>query len=572
MHRHRSRVDVRNARRSAAVPAQLPFAGTRGGADKCLDRADLTCLSAAAVGDEESTVEPQFGVCVPSCQSDAACAGRRCDLSTGLCTDNPRAGDPIGAACDEPEGCAAGICLGATDASVGFCSAFCTVGVDGCGFDGSEPSIGAACLFPQIPGEGQGDRGLCFELCDVAEDCTEPGFACVPEATRGRAGVCVPPPPEQPGSPEVPSSESLGLPCEADEACGDDLVCLGSGGDAFGRGWRPGGGLLQRALRVRGRLPCRRGVRHDPGRRLLLESVRRETSTTPAHARRRCASRSAASARVCRTVRRTISAAIASATSTSGCASTRRARSPSDARRTQDCAEGICDTTLGLCVLEPEPECTADADCAAGVCDLDLGVCVGEPGPEPGSCTSDADCADGVCDVLTGACSDATEICLADEDCDAGVCDVQDDICIDAPPVAIGASCSEDVECTGPSPADDDTRLCLGLGGSNFCSGHLCVGHRARLRSVRNGSVLCLPDRRRARRLPRALQRRGRMRAERLRLRGHRHEHQRPLRSLPTTAPRGAGTGTAIAAAAAAGSAFRVARRVAELSVTPVSR
>jgi hypothetical protein len=81
--------------------------------------------------------------------------------------------------------------------------------------------------------------------------------------------------------------------------------------------------------------------------------------------------------------------------------------------------------------------------------------------------------------VLTGACGDATEICLADEDCGEGVCDVQDDVCIDAPPVAIGASCSEDVECTGQSPADDDTRLCLGLGGSNFCSG-VCAWGTAR--------------------------------------------------------------------------------------------
>jgi hypothetical protein len=454
--------------------SQAPEAGT----DKCLGRADLTCLSSAAVGDEEPTTEPQFGVCVPSCPSDAACAGRRCDLSTGLCTDSPRTGDPIGAACDEPEGCAAGICLGATDASVGFCSAFCTVGVDGCGFDGSESSIGAACLFPQIPGEGQGDRGLCFELCDVAEDCTEPGFECAPQATRGRAGVCVPPPPEPPGSPEVPSSESLGLPCEADEACGDDLVCLGSDGDAFGVGGGPAEGYCSAPCAFAEDCPAGAVCATTPGGGYCLKAC--DTSVDDA-----CARETA----VCVPLG-AVGACLPDCSSDDQCGDRlcdldlglcveAPSSQPVGCTEDADCAVGICDTTLGLCVLEPDPECTVDADCATGVCDLDLGVCVSEPDPETGSCTSDADCADGVCDVLTGACSAAPEICLADEDCDEGVCDVQGDTCIDAPPVAIGAACSEDAECTGPSAGDDDSRLCLGLGGSNFCSA-ICVWGTAR--------------------------------------------------------------------------------------------
>jgi hypothetical protein len=80
------------------------------------------------------------------------------------------------------------------------------------------------------------------------------------------------------------------------------------------------------------------------------------------------------------------------------------------------------------------------------------------------------DCPEGLCDVAAGTCTVAPEGCLADEDCGARVCDVIDGVCIDPPPLPIGAACSEDVECAGETPPQDDTRLCLGLGGSTFCS------------------------------------------------------------------------------------------------------
>src|SRR5690606_35708145 len=40
------------------------------------------------------------------------------------------------------------------------------------------------------------------------------------------------------------------------------------------------------------------------------------------------------------------------------------------------------------------------------------------------------------------------------------------------PALPIGAACVEDIECTGPVPAADETRLCLGLtpGAPSFCS------------------------------------------------------------------------------------------------------
>jgi hypothetical protein len=472
--------------------SQAPEAGV----DKCLARPDLTCVSSAALGDEEPTDEPQFGVCLPRCQSDAGCAGQRCDLSTGLCTAEPRAGDPLGAACEEPESCAAGICLGATAGRTGFCSAFCTVGVDGCGFDGSEARIDAACILPQIPSEGLGDRGLCFELCDVAEDCTEPGFTCVAEPTRGRAGACVPAQgPADPGPPAEPEpgAENLGLPCESDGDCGGELSCLTSGGDPFGVGGgpaqgycstpcafvedcpggsvcatTPGGGYCLRA--------CDVGSDGDCGRdTALCTAIGGSGACLPD-----CTSSDECGARACDPGLGLCVDAVGPA--------------PVDCATDDDCTQGVCDPLLRLCVLAPDPECTTDADCPEGPCDTELGVCVEEPEcatdsdcevgacdtelglcveePEPVlECTTDVDCAGGVCDEEAGTCSEAPLACTSNADCDTlGVCDAIDLICIEAPPRAIGAACSEDVQCTGESPARDETRRCLELGGSNFCS------------------------------------------------------------------------------------------------------
>lgn len=222
------------------------------GENKCLERPDLTCVSLVASGDVEPSGAPEFGICAPGCQSDAGCGARRCDLASGLCRDEPRVGAAIGASCEEPAACAAGLCLGAQEDSPGVCSAFCTIGFAGCGYDGSEPLIGAACLLAQVPGDGAGDRGLCFALCDLDEDCDGAGFVCVPDPTAadsGRGGACVPQAfvapvaPAEPGAPVAPAepeappepevdagvdARDAGVPlpeCGLDEDCGGELVC-----------------------------------------------------------------------------------------------------------------------------------------------------------------------------------------------------------------------------------------------------------------------------------------------------------------------------------------------------------
>ena len=363
------------------------------GSSKCLDRQDLTCVSAAALGDEAFSGEPQLGICVPRCQSDAQCGGRRCDLSNGLCTDDPRAGDPIGAACSEPETCAAGLCLGATEERSGLCSAFCTLGAAGCGFDGSESTIGAACLLAQVPGEGDGDSGLCFGLCEVDEDCTGDGFVCVPEATSPRGGVCLPatavapePEPEpEPGEPDT----GVGAACGSDEDCSSGLTCLTVDSDPFGLPGGPAQGYCS--------VPCDSPVAcpstdnvcvSTDGGGFCLEECELDDEDA-CHGRETSVCISIGGPSVC----------------VPTCSS--------DAQ----CGERICDVENGLCVDAPvEPSaCASDEDCAEGVCDVATGACV--PAPS-GPCTSDDDCAEGEgCDPFLGQCLALSPGCQLDEDC-----------------------------------------------------------------------------------------------------------------------------------------------------------
>jgi hypothetical protein len=366
------------------------------GDDKCLDRSDLICLSRAAQGAAGTEGEPQTGICVPNCQSDAGCgAGRFCDIATGLCTSAPRGGDPIGAACDDPAPCAAGVCLGASDEASGECTAFCTVGAPGCGYDGSEAVIGAACILPQIPGEGQGDRGLCLALCDAAADCTQPGFTCVAQPTSGRAGVCVPTqlasepaPPEEPDTPDPATADEafLGAPCASDDACADG-VCLAESGDDFGLGGGPAGGYCS--------LPCE--VAED-----CLEAGA-VCATTPggSYCLKGCAVEAPGACG--RDVAECVSLGPAAA-----CLPVCAVDSDCDGRQ--------CDSDLGLCVegsSVPTPECTTDADCDAGTCDVTAGQCVAA-GAE---CTSDADCALGTCDIEAGLCTTSSVGCSDDAEC-----------------------------------------------------------------------------------------------------------------------------------------------------------
>lgn len=364
--------------------SQAPLAGEA----KCLDRPELTCASLAALGDEAPSAEPQLGICVPNCQSDAGCPGRRCELRTGLCTNEAPRGAPIGSACDGAQQCSGGVCLGRAAQTGSFCSAYCTVGVAGCGFDGSEGAIDAACLLPQVPGEGQGDRGLCFELCDEAADCLQPGAVCVPEPQSGRAGVCLTlPPSQEPEEPTVepapdagaPPSETIGESCGADADCGAGGLCLTSDGDPFGVGGGPAGGYCSSlcasdadcaqartlCVSVRGQGFCLRGC--DPG---AVDD---------------CGSRD------------TLSCSFLGASQRGFC----RPQCNDDA----DCGERVCDVAGGLCVDAPsDAACESDIECEGGVCNPGSRVCIeAPPVPVGAACGEDTDCGEGACVELDGS-------------------------------------------------------------------------------------------------------------------------------------------------------------------------
>ena len=71
----------------------------------------------------------------------------------------------------------------------GFCSAICSLATErGCEVYGAD----AVCLFPL-----QGDFGACLELCNVPEDCEQPGYSClsIGGVIDGRSGACLPPEP-----------------------------------------------------------------------------------------------------------------------------------------------------------------------------------------------------------------------------------------------------------------------------------------------------------------------------------------------------------------------------------------
>lgn len=165
------------------------------GEGKCLDRADLTCWSSAALGITPFDARVrQSGICLPSCESDDDCDGRTCDLALQLCVDAPTAGAPIGAPCDSHEACAGRLCQPSA-AGPSFCTAPCSFGTLGCGYGINADPREAMCLgtavFDDLGSEGPGDVGICFELCDVPADCAQPGWQCItaPEV-RGRSGFC----------------------------------------------------------------------------------------------------------------------------------------------------------------------------------------------------------------------------------------------------------------------------------------------------------------------------------------------------------------------------------------------
>jgi hypothetical protein len=185
------------------------------GEAKCLNRADLVCVSVAADGVEALAVDPQPGYCAPRCGSDADCPeGRVCHRQGGICTNVPSPGLPSGSRCELDTNCDGRACEDRID-GVGTCTALCTLGaLAGCGYDRDDPARKAACIVPLVSaggfGEGPGDLGLCRELCSVDSDClrADEGFVCrrltpaLAEYT-GRPGACsLPPPPPPTATPD----------------------------------------------------------------------------------------------------------------------------------------------------------------------------------------------------------------------------------------------------------------------------------------------------------------------------------------------------------------------------------
>lgn len=171
--------------------------------NKCLGRLDVACQSPAYLGMSTFTGVRETGWCYPQCSSNEDCPGRSCDLARGICVDTLTAGFALGEPCAGNDECAGRACVNLGPGTA-FCSAPCVFGVPiGCGYGiAPESPRGAGCFTPAQRGflssEGEGDVGLCFELCADASECTQPGWVCQTSAatqTRlNRPGVCVPPP------------------------------------------------------------------------------------------------------------------------------------------------------------------------------------------------------------------------------------------------------------------------------------------------------------------------------------------------------------------------------------------
>jgi hypothetical protein len=460
---------------------------------KCLGRDDLTCTSLTALGDQPPADRPDLGICTPRCQSDEACDGLRCDLASGFCTIFPATQRlPIGAPCTAGADCQGGICFSPAAQAERVCTAFCTLGAPGCGFDGNESKIDAGCVLPQILGETDGDRGLCFELCDTAADCQQANATCALGETNGRAGVCVKqigagePPPDPPAPTDA---ANLGNPCQNDAECAGNLRCLTASSNPFGANipGGPAGGYCS--------MPCD-GPDECPGDGVCATFDPNASGVCL----RGCVAEGAPGA--CgRTQVDCIDigapVCLPACTSDDGCGDRVcdgglcvDAPEP-ECSSDVECASGeLCDLTSGSCVPEPEPGCSSDADCDTGeLCDAPSGECVAAPPAPcttdtdcdtgelcelatgdcvpapPVACTADADCAEGlICDLIIGECFvPEPEPCVIDSDCPGQVCNPTSGECIPAPAIPVGGVCSEDEQCPGA--------FCPSIRGNFFCSG-----------------------------------------------------------------------------------------------------
>lgn len=151
--------------------------------------ADEVCFEGACVSGRTA--------CLPSCDTDSDCGSGYCSLDLGACTSQQPEGLPVGSPCDPDlaEDPCEGFCFGA-DAENAFCSGLCRFSGDspGCGFDENEKLPLAACLWVHAlqrdPGEG--DSGLCGQLCDCSADCSNTNLKCVSLGVPlfGRGGLC----------------------------------------------------------------------------------------------------------------------------------------------------------------------------------------------------------------------------------------------------------------------------------------------------------------------------------------------------------------------------------------------
>jgi hypothetical protein len=190
-------IDVTAAGKDKAVCLEKCTLGAN--VAKCHGRQDFAC----APLDQNDT---SF-ICFPICVTDADCAGRKCDASTGSCIDVPATGKPIGAGCTstaQSNGeCAGGVCLPIDSSDggprPGVCSALCRLGTAAaCGFRsgplGSGPPAGV-CAYPYGDAYDNGDLGLCIQVCDTTADCVfhAPNWTCRTDLMAGGHGVCFAP-------------------------------------------------------------------------------------------------------------------------------------------------------------------------------------------------------------------------------------------------------------------------------------------------------------------------------------------------------------------------------------------
>lgn len=184
---------------------------------KCEARADLACTPAGTPtgvdcsrdedcqsgelcfekrGDEATSgvCLALFGTCNPVCGGDFDCTeGEHCDPKSGACSGTAPSGSSFGETCDSDLDCR-GLCV-EVNSDVSECEEYCRVGAkSGCGKETLQSS-GVACAFfaydlsgAELP-QGDGDVGVCAELCSCNDDC--PGAQlCLNQPTDGHAGIC----------------------------------------------------------------------------------------------------------------------------------------------------------------------------------------------------------------------------------------------------------------------------------------------------------------------------------------------------------------------------------------------